>query len=376
MRPDDRVRRFVLVAGEVSGDKLGAALIRGLKANFPNAHFEGIGGPEMQAEGLYSLASMERLSVMGVVEVLGRLRELLRLRKDIAHHYRPDPPDCFIGIDAPDFNLDLAAQFKAMGALAVHFVSPSIWAWRPERVDKIVKKIDLMLTLFPFEVAPYRQRGLMADHVGHPMADQIDFNPDKGLLRSELGLDDKRTLAILPGSRRGEVKRIAPVFAKTLRRLADPDLQVVVPCATPALRPLLERLFAGLSVHILDGQARQAMGASDAVLLASGTAALEAALVGRPMVVAYRLNPLTAWYVKRKLQVEHVSLPNHLTRMPRVPEFLQEHCHADNLVPAVSELLSADHSELMLDFEQVHDQLARSAASRAAAAISSVLHRQ
>ena len=151
MRPDDRVRRFVLVAGEVSGDKLGAALIRGLKANFPNAHFEGIGGPEMQAEGLYSLAPMERLSVMGVVEVLGRLRELLRLRKDIAHHYRPDPPDCFIGIDAPDFNLDLAAQFKAMGALAVHFVSPSIWAWRPERVDKIVKKIDLMLTLFPLK---------------------------------------------------------------------------------------------------------------------------------------------------------------------------------------------------------------------------------
>ena len=313
----------------------------------------------MQAEGLYSLAPMERLSVMGVVEVLGRLRELLRLRKDIGNHYRPDPPDCFIGIDAPDFNLDLAAQFKAMGALAVHFVSPSIWAWRPERVDKIVKKIDLMLTLFPFEVAPYRQRGLMADHVGHPMADQIDFNPDKGSLRSELGLDDKPTLAVLPGSRRGEVKRIAPVFAKTLRRLADPDLQVVVPCATPALRPLLERLFSGLSVKILDGQARQAMGASDAVLLASGTAALEAALVGRPMVVAYRLNPLTAWYVKRKLQVQYVSLPNHLTRTPRVPEFLQEHCRVDNLVPAVSELLNADHRELMLDFEQVHDQLAR-----------------
>lgn len=372
-------RRFVLVAGEVSGDKLGAALIRGLKENFPDAHFEGIGGPEMQAEGLYSLAPMERLSVMGLFEVLGRLRELLKLRKDLATHYQPEPPDAFIGIDAPDFNLELARQFRGMGSLAVQFVSPSVWAWRPERVDKMVQQINLMLTLFPFEVAPYRERGIMADFVGHPMADQIEFDPDPQPLREHLGLKAQtKVLAVLPGSRRGEVKRMAPVFARTLRLLLEdqPDLQMVVPVATPALRPLIERAFQGLPITLLDGQAREAMGAADGVLLASGTAALEAALVGRPMIVAYRLNPLTAWIVKRRLRVKHVSLPNHLTEAPLVPEFLQGRCVPKYLYPALNQLLNSDHVSTIRAFAQVHRALAQGAPKRAANAIASVLHRQ
>ena len=372
-------RRFVLVAGEVSGDKLGAALIRGLKRNFPDAHFEGIGGPEMQAEGLYSMADMERLSVMGVFEVLGRLRELLKLRKTLAEHYRPEPPDAFIGIDAPDFNLGLASKFREMGSLAVQFVSPSVWAWRPERVDKMVSQLDLMLTLFPFEVAPYRERGMMADFVGHPMADQIEFNPSTSKAREGLDLDpSRRVLAVLPGSRRGEVKRIGPVFAKTLAQWlpSHPDVQVVIPCATQALRPLLEAQFAGLEVTIVDQQARQAMMASDAVMLASGTAALEAALVGRPMIVAYRLNPLTAWIVQRRLRVDHVALPNHLTDTPQVPEFLQSRCAPKHLVPALNDLMRADHSATIEQFRAVHTQLARGAPERAANAIASVLHRQ
>ena len=371
-------RRFVLVAGEVSGDKLGAALIRGLKANFPDAHFEGIGGPEMQAEGLYSLAPMERLSVMGVFEVLGRLRELLKLRKSLAEHYRPAPPDAFIGIDAPDFNLALAGQFRAMGSLAVHFVSPSVWAWRAERVDKMVSQIDLMLTLFPFEVSVYRERGMMADFVGHPMADQIEFNPDPAPVRQMLGIGPGPVLAVLPGSRRGEVKRIGPVFAQSVAQwqAKNPNAQVLIPCATEALRPLLEQQFSGLNVRLLDGQAREAMMAADGVMLASGTAALEAALIGRPMIVAYRLNPLTAWIVKRRLRVQHVALPNHLTQTPMVPEFLQERCRVGLLVPALDVLMSEDHSEAIESFEKVHRKLARQAPMRAANAIASVLHRQ
>ena len=371
-------RRFVLVAGEVSGDKLGAALIRGLKANFPDAHFEGIGGPEMQAEGLYSLAPMERLSVMGVFEVLGRLRELLKLRKSLAEHYRPAPPDAFIGIDAPDFNLALAGQFRAMGSLAVHFVSPSVWAWRAERVDKMVSQIDLMLTLFPFEVSVYRERGMMADFVGHPMADQIEFNPDPEPVRQMLGIGPGPVLAVLPGSRRGEVKRIGPVFAQSVAQwqAKNPNAQVLIPCATEALRPLLEQQFSGLNVRLLDGQAREAMMAADGVMLASGTAALEAALIGRPMIVAYRLNPLTAWIVKRRLRVQHVALPNHLTQTPMVPEFLQERCRVGLLVPALDVLMSEDHSEAIESFEKVHRKLARQAPMRAANAIASVLHRQ
>ena len=371
-------RRFVLVAGEVSGDKLGAALIRGLKANFPDAHFEGIGGPEMQAEGLYSLAPMERLSVMGVFEVLGRLRELLKLRKSLAEHYRPAPPDAFIGIDAPDFNLALAGQFRAMGSLAVHFVSPSVWAWRAERVDKMVSQIDLMLTLFPFEVSVYRERGMMADFVGHPMADQIEFNPDPEPVRQMLGIGPGPVLAVLPGSRRGEVKRIGPVFAQSVAQwqAKNPNAQVLIPCATKALRPLLEQQFSGLNVRLLDGQAREAMMAADGVMLASGTAALEAALIGRPMIVAYRLNPLTAWIVKRRLRVQHVALPNHLTQTPMVPEFLQERCRVGLLAPALDVLMSEDHSEAIESFEKVHRKLARQAPMRAANAIASVLHRQ
>ena len=379
MREREPTRRFVLVAGEVSGDKLGAALIRGLKKTFPGAHFEGIGGPEMQAEGLYSMAPMDRLSVMGLFEVLGRLRELLALRKSLAHHYLQDPPDAFIGIDAPDFNLGLAEKFKAMGSLSVHFVSPSVWAWRAERVDKMVKQIDLMLTLFPFEVEIYRERGLMADFVGHPMADQIDFNPSAAQARQTLGLaTEKTTLAVLPGSRRGEVKRIGPVFAATLTRwLRDrPDTQVIIPAATEALKPLLEQMFAGLPVAIVQGQAREAMAAADGVLLASGTAALECALVGRPMIVAYRLNPLTAWIVKRRLRVQHVALPNHLTDRPRVPEFLQQECAPDQLVPALDALIDEPQQGTLAAFQAVNDQLSRNAPERAANAIASVLHRQ
>lgn len=257
-------RRFVLVAGEVSGDLLGAALIRQLKKQFPGSQFEGIGGPAMEAEGFYSLVPMERLSVMGLFEVLGRLRELLKLRRDLVTHYQSDRPDVFIGIDAPDFNLALAAKFKAMGTLAVHFVSPSVWAWRPERVKKIVQQLDMMLTLFPFEVPIYRQHGLAVDCVGHPLADAIEHDPPKTPARSSLGLPDTKTLVVMPGSRAGEVKRLGPIFtavtAELLRR--DPALSVVIPAATSALVEPLQLMWADQNVHVIRGHSRQAMAAA------------------------------------------------------------------------------------------------------------------
>ena len=365
----------MLVAGEVSGDLLGAALIRQLKKQYPGSQFEGIGGPAMLAEGFYSFVPMERLSVMGLVEVLGRLRELLGIRKSLVKHYQPDLPDAFIGIDAPDFNLELASQFKQMGTLAVHFVSPSVWAWRPERVDKIVKQIDLMLTLFPFEVPLYREKGLPVDCVGHPLADRIEHDPSKAEARAALGLDDLLTLAVLPGSRSGEVSRMGPVFAQVTQQLSRhfKDLQIVIPSATVALKSELLKHWSGQQVKIIEGTANTAMAACDAALLASGTAALECGLIGRPMAVAYKINALTYRWVRRKLNVDHVALPNHLMDRPRVPEFLQHECTPDNLVPALIELLSNHDPELQAEFKKMHQALATNAAQKAGQAISSML---
>ena len=370
-------KRFVMVAGEVSGDLLGASLIRELKKQHPGAHFEGVGGPAMAAEGFYSLVPMERLSVMGLIEVLGRLRELLKLRRDIVKHYAVEPPSAFIGIDAPDFNLALAKSFKDMGVLAVHFVSPSVWAWRSDRVKKIATQVDLMLTLFPFEVSVYREQGMRVDCVGHPLADEIAFDPSHTDARRALGVRECQTLAVLPGSRGGEVRRIGPVFAATVAGLLArrPDLQVLIPAATPALAERLRALFDGQSVTIVEGQSRTVMAAADALLLASGTAALEGALIGRPMVVGYRLNALTGWWVKRLLTVKHVALPNHLTAQPHVPEFLLGECRPERLIPAVEQALDGDNQAAMTAFAEVHRSLATHAAGRAASAISAVLAR-
>ncbi|HHJ17704.1 MAG TPA: lipid-A-disaccharide synthase [Gammaproteobacteria bacterium] len=343
----ERPLRIGLVAGELSGDQLGAALIEAIRAIHPQASFEGIAGPRMRAAGCQALARSERLAVMGLVEVLGRLPGLIRLRRRIARHFRENPPDVFVGIDAPDFNLSLERTLKQAGIPVVHWVSPSVWAWRNYRLKKIRHSVDLMLTLFPFERQFYAQHDVPAHCVGHPLADEIAGSPTRAQVREQLTLDAQRPcLALLPGSRATEVKRLLPVFLDTARlcRQTLPDLQLLLPVATPGLLPLCRQLLAAspggeAGVTLLTGQAREAMLAADAVLVASGTATLECLLVQRPMVVAYRMHPLSFALARRMLRVPYVSLPNNLLGRMQVPEFLQDAATPQRLAPALLALL-------------------------------------
>jgi len=288
--------RIALVAGEASGDILGAGLMRALKARHPAVEFIGVGGPLMQAEGLTSYFPMERLSVMGLVEVLGRLRELLARRKKLVADLIAAKPDVFIGIDAPDFNLNIELKLRQAGIKTVHYVSPSVWAWRQKRVLKIREGCDLMLTLFPFEARFYEEKGVPVRFVGHTLADAIPLEADRAAARAELGLPDGPLVALMPGSRGGEVGRLGALFLDTAQclRALRPGVRFVMPCASAQRRAQLEELLVGrdLPLTLLDGQSHLALAACDAVLIASGTATLEALLYKRPMVVAYRLAPL------------------------------------------------------------------------------------
>ncbi len=368
-----RKLRIALVAGETSGDMLGAGLMRALLELHPNIEFEGIGGPRMAAEDCKSLYPMERLAVTGLTEVLGRLRELLGMRRQLAGYFIRRPPDVFIGIDAPDFNLGLEQRLREAGIPVVHYVSPSVWAWRQYRVRKIARSVDLMLTLFPFETEIYRRHGIPVACVGHPMADEIDLQPDPRPARERLGLPDTPVIALLPGSRENEVRRLGPLMLQVAQWCLQqrPQLGFVAPMAGAGVRALFERQIAeqgnALPLTLYDGNARELMRAADAVLLASGTATLEAMLLKKPMVVCYRLSPLSFWLMRQLVKVEHVSLPNLLAGRALVPELLQRDATPENLGRALLQALDGvGQAERLEHYRAIHRDLRKDASRRAA----------
>lgn len=375
------MQRIAIIAGEASGDLLAARLILALKALKPDLVFEGIAGPEMQAAGCTSLFPMEKLSVMGLVEVLKDLPALLSIRKQLKERWLATPPDLFIGVDAPDFNLPLAAKLHAEGIPTVHYVSPSIWAWREKRVKKIQGKIDLMLTLFPFEVDFYQKHQVTAQFVGHPLADEVQFNASAQVARQQLGLDlAKPVFSVLPGSRTKEVQALGAVFLETAQILKTkyPDLQIVIPTVRTDLKAQLQTIqqtvAADLPVTYLDGQSRLVMQAADYLLMASGTAVLEGMLAGRLMVAAYKVAPLTWWLVQtfKLAKVKHVTLPNNLAGEELVPELLQDRANVTELVAAVENLMQMPAERrgyIFKRFQELHIQLHCDASANAAQAI-------
>lgn len=375
------MKRIAIIAGEVSGDLLAARLIHSLKQHYPDCQFEGVAGAEMQAEGCDALFSIDKLSVMGLVEVLQHLPELLSVRKQLYQRWQANPPDLFIGVDAPDFNLPLAKKLHALGIPTTHYVSPSIWAWREKRIRKIKGHIDLMLTLFPFEAAFYHQHQIDAAFVGHPLADEIAFDADRISARDALKLPvDAPVLAVLPGSRRGEIERLAPEFLQSAAQLQarNKALTVVVPAVNDVLAKRLEQLreqhAPALQWRLVQGQSRTLLQASDYVLLASGTAVLEGMLAGRLMVAAYKVAPLTAWLLRtfNLLKVKYVTLPNNLAGELLVPELLQEAVTVENLTTEMQQLMCLPderRNTIMQRFRQLHAELQCNASDKAAQAI-------
>ncbi|MCG6864466.1 MAG: lipid-A-disaccharide synthase [Thiogranum sp.] len=368
-----------LVAGELSGDQLGAALIRRIRESRPDVRFAGIAGPQMRAAGCLALAQAEDLSVMGLTEVLVHLPRLLRLRRRVLRYFLEQPPQLFIGIDAPDFNLGLERRLKALGIPTLHWVSPAVWAWRRYRVNKIRRSVDCMLTLFPFETGFYRRHGVTARYVGHPLADEIPQDCGRASAREALDIDtDIPCVALLPGSRRSEIGRLLPRFLEAAAecRRGMPALRFVLPVASADLmdlcRDILQRgRWQHLDITVLEGEARTAMCAADAVLLASGTAALECLLLKRPMVVAYRLHPLSYLLVRRLLRVPYVCLPNNLLNRAQVPELLQSEATPSRLAGALLELLQnpGEASRQVAPFAALHDELRCDSARQVAAAV-------
>ncbi|WP_162286035.1 lipid-A-disaccharide synthase [Pantoea stewartii] len=369
---------IAVVAGETSGDILGAGLIRALKARHPDARFVGVAGPLMQAEGCEAWYEMEELAVMGIVEVLGRLRRLLAIRRDLTQRFISLKPDVFVGIDAPDFNITLEGNLKRAGIRTIHYVSPSVWAWRQKRVFKIGRNTDLVLAFLPFEKAFYDRFGVPCRFIGHTMADAMPLQPDKAAARRHLGIDDNaQCLALLPGSRGAEVDMLSADFLKTAQILRKryPALEIVVPLVNPKRREQFEQIKAQvapeLPVHLLDGQGREAMVASDAALLASGTAALECMLAKCPMVVGYRMKPFTFWLAKSLVKTDYVSLPNLLAGRELVKELLQDECQPEALAAALDPLLHASHERetLLQTFHELHQQIRWNADEQAANAV-------
>lgn len=370
-----------LLAGEASGDQLGAGLLAAIKRQYPDVIAEGIGGPKMVAEGFHSLAPQERLAVMGYVEPLKRLPELLSIRARIKKHFLNDPPDVFVGIDSPGFNLGLEKKLKAAGIKTAHYVSPQIWAWRQGRVKKIARGVDLMLTLFPFEAAFYRDHQVPVTCVGHTLADQFPLQPDKDAARSRLGLSSANTLiALLPGSRSSEVALLGPDFLAAAQQLhqRDPQIHFVIPAANNARKQQLQtqlqtlpQAVPDLPVTLLDGQSHAAMEAADLVIMASGTTTLEALLLKRPMVVAYRFPPLSYAILSRLVKIPYVSLPNILAGEELVPELIQTALTPQSLVNAALGFLQdpARVNDLQHRFNDIHQSLKLNADETAAAAV-------
>ncbi|MWN90124.1 lipid-A-disaccharide synthase [Gilliamella sp. Pra-s65] len=369
-----------LVAGEPSGDILGAGLIRSLKHHHPNIYFVGIAGPKMQAEGCEAWYEMDELSVMGIVEVLGRLRRILAIRKDITRRLIVLKPDIFIGIDAPDFNLSLEGKLKQAGIKTIHYVSPSVWAWKQKRVFKIKRNTNLILAFLPFEKAFYDKFDVPCRFIGHKMADDIPLNPDQTAMRQQLGIPlHCRCLALLPGSRHAEVTLLSAPFlrAAQLLRQRYPDLHILVPLVNEKRRQEFEQIKTDiapqLEMQLLDGHAREAMIASNASILASGTVALECMLAKCPMVVGYKMKPFTFWLAKKLIKTPYVSLPNILAGKEIVPELLQQDCTPENIVNHIIPFLEGDNSELKQTFLSLHNQIRCNADEQAAKAVLDVL---
>lgn len=372
-----------LVAGETSGDILGAGLICALKQQHPSIRFVGVAGPLMQAEGCEAWYEMEELAVMGIVEVLGRLPRLLAIRRDLTRRLSELKPDVFIGIDAPDFNITLEGRLKRRGIPTVHYVSPSVWAWRQKRVFKIGRNTNLVLAFLPFEKAFYDRFSVPCRFIGHKMADDIPLQPDKQAARKALGIAaDARCLALLPGSRSSEVEMLSADFLRTAQRLCRqyPDLQLLVPMVDARRREqfhvIQQQIAPELKLHLIDGRAREVMIASDAALLASGTAALECMLAKCPMVVGYRMKPFTFWMAKRLVKTQWVSLPNLLAGREIVKELLQDECRPDLLSAAVEPLLHHGtlREQLVDTFVQLHQQIRWNADQQAAQAVLEVVN--
>ena len=378
---DVQAPRFAMVAGEASGDLLAGLLLGGLKARWPELRSVGIGGPKMAEHGFDAWWPHDKLAVRGYVEVLSHYRAIAAIRNQLADRLLAERPDVFIGVDAPDFNLDLEKRLKAQGIKTIHFVSPSIWAWRGKRIEKIRDAADLVLCIFPFEPALYAKHGVAATYVGHPLADIIPMVPPRAASRAALGLAERDTVvALLPGSRRSEIQYIAPRLLAEARDMNQqrPGLRFVVP-VVPGLRHLIEPLrkqyAASVPMELLDGRSHEALAACDVALVASGTATLEAALFKRPMVIAYSMHPLSWQMMKRMKYQPWVGLPNILLNDFAVPEFLQGDATAPKLAQAALAWLD-DPSRceaLGRRFEALHQQLRCNTAQAATDAIEKVL---
>jgi len=377
---------IVLVAGEASGDNLGAGLIEALRARRPHLVFEGIAGPRMRAAGCTPWADAERLAVMGLVEVLKHLPDLMKLRREIEAKTLASRPALFIGIDAPEFNLSLAARLKRRGLPTVQYVSPQVWAWRQGRVAEMAATLDLVLCLLPFEKRFYDGHGLAAEFVGHPLADRLPFHPDRAAARAELGLPaEARVVALLPGSRRGEVERLADDFVGAAAWLAEarPGIRFVAPMANGGVRAIfaaaLEARAPALEVTLLDGHADRALTAANVALVASGTATLETLLCKRPMVVAYKVAPATAFLVRLLglIKSPFVAQPNLLAGREVVPEIVQGAVTAERLGTELDHWFEAPTrvAALEAEFLKIHEQLRRGASERAAEAILKLIDR-
>ena len=372
--------RIGLIAGEASGDLLGAGLIREIVARHPDVHFEGVAGPEMQKAGCAALADAEELAVMGLIEPLRHIPRLLRLRRRLVDHWLEQPPDVFVGIDAPDFNLGVESRLKAAGIPTVHYVSPSVWAWRSGRIKTIRRAVDRVLCLLPFEKQFFDDYGVDAIFVGHPKATQLSQDYDAAACRRALQLPaDAPIVALMPGSRGSEVSRLAPVFAAAARRIheGDPSVRFVLPVAAARLSAHIDSAVADACIAdlttVVNGRSLDALRAADVVLIASVTAVLEAALVGTPAVAAYRVAAFTAWLVRtfKLINVEHFTIPNLLTEEPLVAEFIQEAATPDALAAAVLALLAdpGRRDGIRASFAKLQEQLALDADSRAADAV-------
>jgi lipid-A-disaccharide synthase len=382
MNKHSKPLRIGIVAGELSGDILGEGLVKALKQRFPDAIFEGIAGPKMQTQGCKSLFDMDELSVMGLFEVLGRLPRLLKIRKQLVQHFIDNPPDVFIGIDAPDFNLRVEKPLKDAGIKTVQYVSPSVWAWREKRINTISAATNMVLSLLPFEKAFYDKHNVPCTFVGHTLADDIALDHDDSLARAQLGLNkDDKVLALLPGSRSSEVGLLSETYIKTAVALQkqNPALKVVVPLVNDKRKAqfndILQATAPTLNIKLLDGQSKYAMQAADAILLASGTATLEGMLYKKPMVVGYKLKAASYWIFKTffTFNIKYFSLPNLLADEELVPEFLQNECSVDNLTSALMPMLTTNNEVLKSRFYAIHKQIRLNASEQAAKAVAELI---
>jgi lipid-A-disaccharide synthase len=374
----DATLRLGMCAGEASGDILAGAVLRAWRGSCPDIDARGIGGSEMQAAGFVSSHPMDRLSVMGLIEPLKRLPELLKIRSTLLAEQLNWAPDLFVGVDSPDFNLTVERRLRERGITTAHLVSPSVWAWRRGRIKGIRESVDKMLCLLPFEVAVYEQAGIDAVCVGHPLIDDLKHLPPAEQLRAEFELPvNKNLVAVLPGSREAEVRHLMPVFAESMHQLQqrDASLSFVIPAANVHREGQIREILRGyaLNVKVVSGSGRAAMAASDAVLLASGTATLEAMLMRKPMVIAYRMAPVSWAILSRMVQTPHVGLPNILAGRAVVPEHLQHEATAEKLANSMMRVLETEAKQQVNTFELLAEQIGGHFAERTMAALQSMI---